>query len=238
MDRSISVRTPESVAFSYELAGLGSRFLALAIDLLLQTIVAAIIFFSAAYLESRLHPAVSAKWLNSFGIAIVIVTTFAIFFGYFIIFEALRDGRTPGKQIMRVRVVRDGGYAVDFGSALIRNLIRILEMALGFYAISAVAALASPENKRLGDMAAGTIVVREGRAQSLVQIQEASDASAPLLEPHMQAIVDRFVARRDSLARDARMTLAMRIADRVRPQLAPELRRLDDETLLERLSAR
>ena len=238
MDRSISVRTPESVAFSYELAGLGSRFLALAIDLLLQTIVAAIIFFSALYLESQLHPALSAKWLSSFGLAIVIVVTFAIFFGYFIIFEALRGGRTPGKQIMRIRVVRDGGYAVDLGSALIRNLIRILEMALGFYAISAVAALASPENKRLGDMAAGTIVVREGRAQSLMQIQEASDASIPLLDPGMQAIVDRFVARRDSLARDARIRLATRIADQVRPHLEPELRRLDDETLLERLSAR
>ncbi len=96
--------------------------------------------------------------------AIVISIVFIVFFGYFIVFEALWRGQTPGKRALHIRVVRDGGYPLDFGSSLIRNLVRVGEAALGFYAISAVSALASSENKRLGDFAAGTIVVRDERA--------------------------------------------------------------------------
>ncbi|MBV9271246.1 MAG: RDD family protein, partial [Candidatus Eremiobacteraeota bacterium] len=76
-------------------------------------------------------------------------------------FEALWQGQTPGKKLLGIRAMRDGGIPIDFTSALVRNLIRVGEASLGFYALSAISTLLSPENKRLGDYAAGTIVVRD-----------------------------------------------------------------------------
>src|SRR6202035_1946388 len=92
--------------------------------------------------------------------ALGVIAGFALFFGYFIAFELLWNGQSPGKRLLGLRVLRDGGFPVDAGASVIRNLVRILEAGLGFYAISAVVTLLSPENKRLGDFAAGTIVVR------------------------------------------------------------------------------
>ena len=88
---------------------------------------------------------------------------FVVLFGYFIVFEALWNGQTPGKKLLGLRVVRDGGYPIDFGASLIRNLIRVGEQLIGYYILAAISALISPENKRLGDLAAGTIVVRDAR---------------------------------------------------------------------------
>ena len=91
----------------------------------------------------------------SLAIALVVTIVFVILFGYFIVFEALWNGQTPGKKLLGLRVVRDGGYPIDFGASLIRNLIRVGEWILGYYLLAAVSALLSPENKRLGDIAAG-----------------------------------------------------------------------------------
>ncbi len=241
MDRNLSVTTPESIAFSYELAGLGSRFLALCIDMLLQILVLALIFGSLVLIGGNAKPVHRAdeQLISSIASAIIVAIVFIVFFGYFILFESLWGGRTPGKYALGLRVVRDGGYPIDFGSALIRNLVRVAELGLGFYAISALAALVSKENKRLGDMAAGTVVVRDARrVASLAALRrDAQNAPPPLLlTPQELEVVDRFVARRHSMERNARGLLAARIAGRLRPRLSADLRALDDEQLLERLS--
>ncbi|MFN2449895.1 MAG: RDD family protein [Candidatus Baltobacteraceae bacterium] len=244
MDRSLSVTTPESIAFSYELAGLGSRFLAVMIDLLIQIgiVLVIVVGIVLARTQPGTYPRVAAEtplWAKSAAIALIVVVLFAIFFGYFILFEALHGGRTPGKRLVGIRVVRDGGYAIDFGSAVVRNLVRAGEFGLGFYAISAACTLISKQNKRLGDLAAGTVVVRDARTVSLAMLHAQSGAGGPPspLTPEEQVIVDRFVARRATLAPNIRGFLAARIVDRIRPRLSEELRRLDDEALLERLSA-
>jgi uncharacterized RDD family membrane protein YckC len=245
MDRTLRVRTPESIAFSYELAGLGSRFLALSIDVTIQILLAIGIFwglFYAAVNSGSLmrHASVADKTAQSVGYAIVSFILFLIFFGYFIIFEAYWNGQTPGKKMLALRVVRDGGYPADFGSAAIRNLIRVGEFFLGFYLISAVAALLSPENKRLGDMAAGTIVVRDARSVALVKIAEEYDTQAPrfaMLDAEEYALIDRFVARRDGMAPGNRAVMAAQIAQRVRSRVSRDLQQLSDEELLTRLSA-
>ncbi|HEY9180545.1 MAG TPA: RDD family protein, partial [Candidatus Baltobacteraceae bacterium] len=135
MDRTISVRTPESIAFSYELAGLGSRFLALAFDMFVQLVVLVGIMWGLAYAGAHMvsvtkHPAIGDRTAQSIGYAIVIAILFIVFFGYFIAFEAFWNGQTPGKKLLGIRVARDGGYALDLGAAFIRNLIRIGELAL------------------------------------------------------------------------------------------------------------
>lgn len=244
MDRTLEVRTPESIAFSYELAGLGSRFLAVAIDMTIQTLVMVGIVGGLIYAGTHMPGAVRdvsvpSKIETNLALAFIVAIVFLIYFGYFILFEAFWNGQTPGKKIMGLRVVRDGGYPADFASVAIRNLIRVGELAAGLYAISALAALISPENKRLGDMAAATIVVRDAPAAKLADLMEDSpDAPRPLmLSRQERALIDQFVARRAGMAPRNRALMASQIAARVRPRLSRDLQELDDEVLLTRVSA-
>jgi uncharacterized RDD family membrane protein YckC len=241
VDRSISVRTPESIRFSYDLAGLGSRFLAVVLDLVIQVAVVAGIFWGLELIAAHApRPDPHADRLTtSIATAIVILIVFAVFFGYFVVFEAFWNGQTPGKKALGIRVVRDGGYPLDLGSSLIRNLIRVGEATLGFYAISAIATLVSPENKRLGDLAAGTIVVRDG---DVVRARDFADADHPaagfsMLSAEERALVARFCARRDGMASQYRERMASQIANMLRPRLSRDLQVLDDDDLLSRLSA-
>jgi hypothetical protein len=171
-------------------------------------------------------------------IAFAILVFFLIFFGWFIIFEAWWSGRTPGKRALGLRVVRDGGFPIDVGASIIRNLVRIGEVLLGFYAVSAISALVSKENKRLGDFAAGTLVVRD-RADAVPDLDAylARPARSELgLSAEDRLLAERFLARRATLDRNARHRLAMRIADRIRPTLNTPYPQLDDEALLEFLA--
>ena len=243
MDRTLEVRTPESIAFSYELAGLGSRFLAVSIDVTIQMLVMLGILWGLIYAgthgEAARHVSEPTKIETNLAIAFIITIVFMVFFGYFILFEAFWNGQTPGKKIMGLRVVRDGGYPADFASVAIRNLIRVGEFFAGLYAISAVATVISPENKRLGDMAAGTIVVRDARAAKLAELlEESAGESGPLmLSPQERALIDQFVARRAGMAPRSRAIMASQIAARVRARVSRDLQQLDDEELLTRLSA-
>ena len=244
MDRNVDVRTPESIAFSYELAGLGSRFLAVVLDLLLQTGVFVALVFGLSLATARIAPVKHAlssdteKIAGALALAIVAFVVFMIFFGYFIIFETFWNGQTPGKRALGIRTVRDGGYAVDFGAALVRNLIRVGEVALGFYAMSVVSMLVSAENKRLGDIAAGTIVVRDARLampKRLAEEPEPQYGATRYLSGEERALIRRFLDRRNALTLLRRRELAAQLAGRVRERVPPELQRLDDESLLERL---
>ncbi len=243
------MRTPESVAFSYELAGLGSRFLAVLLDLLIQLgiTVAALVAISLAgsAFEGALRSLhISVRPTQSVVVAIEAFALFSVFFGYFIVLEAMWNGRTPGKRALGIRVVRDEGYPLDFMSSLIRNLVRSVEFGLGFYVISAASALLSQENKRLGDFAAGTIVVRDqavaAKAVLMRHLLPPSDAQAPWslaqVSTDQRSLAGRFVARRDALTPERRKVIAAGIAGDIRPFLAAEWAMLEDEALLERLA--
>jgi uncharacterized RDD family membrane protein YckC len=247
MDRNLDVRTPESIAFTYQLAGLGSRFLAVVVDQILQVAIVLALILGLSLAASHLPAAAkhvvdsgSTKVAEAIVIALIVVVLFLIFFGYFILFEVLWHGQTPGKKMLGIRVVRDGGYPVDFGAAIVRNLIRVGELIVGYYAISAVCALISPENKRLGDMAAGTIVVRDARLAMPLELlrktaAEPQNAPSLYLTADERALIKRFLERRDALSRERRTELAAQLAARVRDRAPADLQRLDDEQLLERL---
>jgi uncharacterized RDD family membrane protein YckC len=228
------------VAIRYELAGLGSRFLALTIDMLAQFAIAFALLVAFAFASpalERLGP-LGSKNVYGWLIAFAILLFFMIFFGWFIVFETWWAGRTPGKRALGLRVVRDGGFPLDVGAAIIRNLVRIAEMALGFYAISAVSALVSKENKRLGDFAAGTLVVRD-RADAVPDLDAylARGARTDVgLSAEDRLLAERFLTRRATLDRTARAHLAARIAERIRPALRASYAHLDDEALLEFLA--
>jgi uncharacterized RDD family membrane protein YckC len=159
----LTVETPESVAFAYELAGLGSRGLALSLDslaivgiVLVEGGVLAAIAWAISAISTRAAGS-GAPWL----LGAFVVLAFLTSWGYFIVGEGLRGGRTWGKKRLGIRVVRDDGSRARIGDAIIRNLLRLVDALPGSYAIGMFAILFTRRNKRLGDMAAGTVVIRD-----------------------------------------------------------------------------
>lgn len=241
MERTVEIATGESVAFSYELAGIGSRFFAVAIDMSIQFGVALLTFIVLAILAAT--PLVArgpspplTKIESAIVTGVLIAAAFVLFFGYFIVFEWLWHGRTPGKRAVGLRVVRDGGFPLDFATSVIRNTVRLLEAGLGLYAVSAIVMLLSPRNRRLGDYAAGTLVVRDNRyersdAPTPADYDAARRAPQTLAAP-LRSLVARYVARRDSLDERARPAVAADIAAAVRPHLEADFAYLNDDDLL------
>lgn len=158
----LTIETPEQIPLEFLLAGIGSRFLALAVDTLLQgaatllLIVAALVIGSAAGF-SHGSPRNSQTWM----LALLVLFFFLVQFGYFAFFEALWNGQTPGKRYLHLRVIKDSGRSISTFDALGRNLLRLVDSMPGIYAVAIVSALLSSKNKRLGDYVAGTVVVHE-----------------------------------------------------------------------------
>ena len=244
MERSVDVSTGESVAFRYELAGLGSRFVGVAIDIAIQLAVTfavvALFLWIGFHTTSGPLPKETrvVKIAEAIYEAMLAFAAFLLYFGYFVFFEWRFEGRTPGKRLAGTRVVRDGGFPLDFTSAVVRNVVRVIEFAFGFYAISAIATILSPMNRRLGDMAAGTLVIRESRLERTAVLP--AYAEEPLreealvrdLSPEERELVRRYVERRGSLRGAARDALATRIAAAIRPRLGATFAHLGDDDLL------
>ena len=159
------IDTPEQVSIRFPLAGIGSRFLAILIDTLLQAaayvaLVLIFILIISAAPKSGTTGELShtgEKWL----IAGLILFHFLMYWGYFTLFEAFWNGQTPGKKLFRIRVIQDSGRQITFFESLIRNLIRIVDLLPSFYLVGIIAMACNRQHKRLGDLAAGTLVVHE-----------------------------------------------------------------------------
>ncbi len=248
MERSVSVRTPESIAFYYELAGLGSRFLALVVDVVIQWLIAVICVIVASLSAPRAGQIAGALHLNeknlaSTVIAIVIVLAFILGYGYFMIFEQLWNGQSPGKRLVGIRVVADGGYPVTLMDSIVRNLVRVFESAF-FYLPSVISMVASSQNKRLGDYAAGTIVVRDRSMEIADRDAWLRPQPAALQQPFAAtlsadevALVERYLARRTMLPPHAARTAAAKIAGALRPKLGDQALGLADDELLTKVGA-
>src|SRR5438045_4530427 len=154
------VETPEHVDVRFELAGVGSRIAAALLDLTLQVFGIIGLWMLGAALGGGLFTAhgMARSWVS----AVMILLTFCFAWGYFTLFEALNGGRTPGKQALGIRVVMDTGRSITPTAAVVRNLVRLIDCYVPVPLLPAVLSmLLHPSNKRLGDMAAGTIVVRD-----------------------------------------------------------------------------
>jgi uncharacterized RDD family membrane protein YckC len=243
---TVTIETPEGVDLRVTLAGLGSRFVAGLIDGLIQTIVILIFFFALGIVGVAAADA-GAGGSGAFAVALGAVVVFMIVFGYPVLFESLNSGRTPGKAAIGIRVVREGGAPVNFAAAAVRNLIRIIDTLPFSYAIGIIAILVSKKNQRLGDMAAGTLVVRDRKPEpagaSWVQAvapaaeDEASAWDVASIREEEIATVRSFLARRYELTPSARIHLANELAARLRPKVAGEDPALPPEQFLERLAA-
>lgn len=224
MDEHVSIVTPDQIDLEFELAGLGSRALALLVDALVIGGAVLALVFAAVFGGLR---AVLGTW----GIALLVFGVFLAQWGYFLLFEALNGGQTPGKKNSGIRVVRDDGLPVGWREAALRNLVRAVDM-MPFPAclVGALSVGLSKRGKRLGDLLAGTIVVREdfgfegigdGAGWEAAWVARARTGGTRRgltladmkVEAHQIQIIERFLARRDSLPMDRRQTFAWRIAE-------------------------
>jgi uncharacterized RDD family membrane protein YckC len=217
-DENYRVETPENIELVFELAGPGSRFCALAIDLLLLWLfvfVLAIIAGIAGLFDASENIGDSdsggSVWLTA---AMIVVVAVAIF-GYGFLFEWLLHGQTPGKRSMKLRVIRDDGTPATVLDLAIRNLVRIVDALPGFYAVGGLVALFSAQQKRLGDVAAGTIVVKEAELDYRAMVDKKQkikpipvEIGNTLLNPEELRLVRGFLNRRVELLPDARARLA------------------------------
>jgi uncharacterized RDD family membrane protein YckC len=161
------IETPERVPLHFALASIGNRFIACAIDHGIQGLALGLIAITAAvlasfsFVEETLSSA--PKWVY----AVMIVLLFLVFAGYFAFFEWIWNGQTPGKRWLKLRVIREDGRPITFWEAAVRNLLRSFDMMpIPFYSIGLISVFSTPRDQRIGDMVAGTVVVREREAEA------------------------------------------------------------------------
>ncbi len=239
---TLDVETPELVVVSYTLAGVGSRAFAATIDYLICILLLVAVAIGLSVLGATAR-GLGGRATTAWVFTVFVLAQFAVLWGYYVLFEALADGQTPGKRFQHLRVVRDGGYSITFGASAIRNLLRIVDMQPVFtYGVGMLSVLFSRSGKRLGDYAAGTIVVRENVTHTPPPRAEGDepDATEPLPALHTRlgddefAVLEQFMNRRMEIAADRRLALADQLVTRFVTVLA-ELPPGSDQARLSRL---
>jgi uncharacterized RDD family membrane protein YckC len=232
LEDRITISTPDGIELSLALAGAGSRFIAAVVDFAIQAVL---ILLSAL--------ATLALLGGGIGTALFAMALFAALYLYDILFEVLAGGRTPGKRLTRLRVVRSGGAPVDLPASALRNLLRLIDLLPGAYLIGLLSILLTERNQRLGDLAAGTLVIREAPLTRLAPEKDAPPQASEMAGWDVSAVsaeelaaVRRFLARREELDRPARIELAHQLEQGLRKKVAGAPPMSDPERFLEALS--
>jgi uncharacterized RDD family membrane protein YckC len=255
LEDAITIATPEGVQLRVVLAGAASRFIAGSIDLVIEFVLVTLAALVAFLLIG-----------GGIGAAVFFVALLAIFLLYNILFEVLAAGRTPGKRMTHLRVVLEGGAPVDLPASATRTLMRLIDWLPSAYLVGLGSILVTRNNQRLGDIAAGTLVIREITPAGLAPVGLATasaqiPAGAPLAAPsaaHVDgatasvgaivsadasavtaeelAAVQRFLARRQSLDSTARRALAFRLEQGLRAKVSGLPQTGDPEEFLEALA--
>ena len=250
MERLYRVRTPEMVDFSFPVAGLGSRFLAYAID------VALIAGVGFGVMSCLLFLGAMTTMASPFlGFAFISVGFFVFLFlqwGYFVVFEAFRDGRTPGKQVLGLRAIGERGVRITLAQSTIRNFFRALDAlptlayGPGPYVVGSLSHAASRWGQRLGDRVAGTVVVREevrgipkkigfpeAKYNTYLEDPAICGRIARALRADEREVLLELLLRRDELEMATRAELFEKLARHLEQRLdLPKERFLSDEKLV------
>ncbi|WP_066426834.1 RDD family protein [Anabaena sp. 4-3] len=229
----VKYRTPESVELEFTLAGIGNRAWALLIDYL--ALAAILILFLIAWII--IAGQLSDFWQQIFGstvglwlIAITFIVSFVIYAGYFVFFETLWQGQTPGKRAAKIRVVRDDGRPIGMQQATLRALLRPFDE---FLFIGAFLILFSPQEKRLGDLVAGTIVIQAETPSTSETVSISEQAKSfyeellqitdlSILLPDDFAVIREYLKRRSAMATKARNALALKLSQQLQAILKIE----------------
>lgn len=240
-EETLIIETPERVPLAFALASIGNRFLAAMIDHFIQyltifVVLWAVLSFSGAFDNFKSSSGSAASVLSElpkWTIAILTIVLFLLFIGYFIVFEWLWNGQTPGKRLMKLRVIREDGRPITLWEALARNFLRIFDTFPGFvipvYSLGLIAVFISRRDQRFGDIFAGTVVVRERETEAptfaetfanpvsdaaFCRVQKKTDfkGNVTLLSTREMEVVETFLRRRWDLSERQRVWMAWRIA--------------------------
>ena len=227
----LNIDTPENVIFGYEVVGIGSRFMAAAVDTTLIIILQVIVNLTLFLFLSVIFDVDSG---GAWAAALFGLISFALLWGYYIFFELLWNGQSPGKRLTNLRVMRHDGMPITATESVVRNLIRLVDFLPLFYGVGVVTMFINDQSRRLGDLAAGTLVVRD---QETVTLESLGATAQPLpslppsgkveemvsgwplerLSENDLQMVEGFLQRRDELL-DAD-TLAWQILRRLKQKL-------------------
>ncbi|MBD2530487.1 RDD family protein [Nostoc flagelliforme FACHB-838] len=223
---NVKFNTPESVELEFTLAGIGNRAWALLIDYHILAVI--LVGFFTAW--SIISVSLGDFWVNIFGagvtlwlIAIAFLVSFIIYIGYFVFFETLWFGQTPGKRVAKIRVVRDDGRLIGLQQATLRALLRPFDE---IFFIGAFLIMFGRREKRLGDLAAGTIVIQAQTATAsatLIISEQAKLLYEQLIEiadfsqlmPDDFAVIREYLQRRGAMSLKPRASLSLKLAEQV-----------------------
>jgi uncharacterized RDD family membrane protein YckC len=225
----LNIDTPEQIALEFPMAGIGSRFLAIVVDTLIQAGLYLAVFLlfilgSSLNLNSFLSGIPSSVTL-----AITIFLVFCLYWGYYAFFETLWKGQTPGKRAAGIRVIKNSGRPVSIYESLARNLMRAVDWLPGLYVVGISAMLLDKQNRRLGDLVAGTVVVHEQRAADVRPTWAASVTA--------NAVADEVADARLTGITAEELLLIETYLDR-RWQLGPEIQARTRQQITRRIVAR
>lgn len=201
MSREVLITTPENIALEYELAGLGTRFVACLIDTLIQVLavlLGLIVFFILRSVLLTLlqaaHFIALAHFFQQFlqfepEIFVYLIILFILV--YFCWFEAKWRGQTPGKRVMGLRVMREGGYPINGYGAVMRNVLRVVDFLPAIYCVGIFSILLTANYQRVGDLVGGTLIVKQRAPQSLAGLLRVAQILPEHLDPKALAIIGR-----------------------------------------------
>lgn len=188
MDEYLNIDTPENVDFNYEIAGIGSRFMAAAVDYAILVLAQAVLIVGTLFFTSTSVPELIEGDVEFSIIAILIIILFLLNWGYFIYFELSWNGQTPGKRMVGLRTIGVNGLPALAGAIIIRNLIRAIDFLPFAYGVGVITMFVHPQFRRLGDLGAGTLVIFDQTASELKDLRpRSSSQGAPV------AITDRVL---------------------------------------------
>ena len=228
------VDTPEAISFSYAVAGMGSRFVAALLDILIEVVLFIVILLGTVTI------APFSSLVGTLASVLLITLIFLLFWGYYLVFEAFWHGQTPGKFALHIRVIKMSGRPIGFTESAIRNLLRIVDWLPSFYALGVITMFVNRRSRRLGDLAAGTVVVKVPRRLRPVSALPQPLAPARAVAPRGMTDPDETLWNLRALSA-ADLTLIERFLDRVAALPMDARQRVGDQIavgIAERIGAR
>lgn len=232
----LQIDTPEQITLELPLAGIGSRFLGIAIDTILQFLLYLAGVFAFAYSLDKFGLERYFSWIPpSLGPALVILFIFCVYWGYFAFFEIIWKGQTPGKRLAKIRVIHQSGRPMNAYEAIGRNLMRAIDYLPTMYGVGIICMMLNAQHKRVGDYVAGTVVVHDRKTEDIRPDWETVPQSGTALPELAKAtaedlvLIETYLQRRAQLSPVVRDNTALQIAERIETKTG--LRRESNETL-------
>jgi uncharacterized RDD family membrane protein YckC len=240
-DERLRIDTPEQVALELPVAGIGSRFLALTLDTLLQILLVIFVGLALLLMQRALGSTGLApvEWVATLGASVSILFGFCVYWGYFAGFEIAWSGQTPGKRLAGIRVIKESGRPISAYEAIGRNVLRAIDFLPVLYGVGLVAMMLNRHSRRIGDFVAGTIVVYDRHAAGFEPAWPepaggtAANASLMRVTAEELRLIETYLQRRSDLDPMVRDEMAGQIASRIRQTtgITPEPGQTVDEFL-------